>query len=114
MGVRAGIQLYNARGSCVLDSACGVSRVVGVTALKGADEHGRISIAIPNPGMNRIWTWLLFDGSGFGWYKDEQLNRGRFTRVDTWGNLQGITVTLPYVYKAWVLMNPRAVVYGFY
>ena len=114
MGERAGIQLYNARGSCVLDSACGVTRVVGVTDLKGADEHGRINVAIPNPGMNRIWTWLLFNGSGFGQRNSEGLNTGRFTRIDTWGNLQGITVTLPYVYKDWLWMNPRAVVYGFY
>ena len=114
MGERAGIQLYNARGSCVLDGACGVTRVVGVTDLKGANEHGCINVAIPNPGMNRIWTWLLFNGSGFGQRINQGLNTSRFTRIDAWENLQGITVTLPYVHKDWLWMNPRAVVYGFY
>lgn len=114
MGKRAGIQIYNMRGSCVLDSACGITRVVGVTDLNGTEEHRRVSIAIPNPGMNRIWTWLLFNGSGFGYHNDFFLNGGEFTKVDIWENLQGITVTLPAKRKEDLLTNPRAIVYGFY
>ena len=80
---QAGVQLINARGSCTLDTRCGVTRVVGIANL-GAKK--RMRIEIPNPGKNRIWTQLVFNGSGYGafamstdWNPDEE----KLTKVET-------------------------------
>ena len=43
---QAGVQLINARGSCTLDTRCGVTRVVGIASL-GAKKRMRIEIPIP-------------------------------------------------------------------
>ena len=128
MEKQAGVQLINARGSCVLDTRCGVTRVVGIANL-GAKK--RMRIEIPNPGKNRIWTQLVFNGSGYGafamstdWNPDEE----KLTKVETWENRQGIMVTLPFkpnaaydpefpyanYNKDCAAENPRAVIYGFY
>ena len=126
MGDHAGIKLYNARGSCTLDMSCGVTRVVGVAPLGGENGRKRTRIAIPNPGMNKIWAQLVFRGFGYGAYADG--TSADTTMVETWENMQGITVILPfkpnakadpeYPYEGYwgdcVKFNPHAVIYGFY
>lgn len=126
MGRHAGIKLYNSRGSCVLDTICGVTRVVGVSDLGGENGKKRTRIAIPNPGMNKIWTLLVFKGSGYGSYASGI--SANTTVVETWENLQGITVTLPFkpnakydsefpyenYHKDCIGFNPYAIIYGFY
>lgn len=126
MGQQAGLKLYNARGSCTLDMSCGVTRVVGVAVLGGENGRKRTGIAIPNPGMNRIWTQLVFRGFGYGAYASG--TSADMTVIETWEDLQGITVTLPfkpnakadpefpheYYSKDCIKFNPHAVIYGFY
>jgi len=123
VGQQAGIQLFNSRSSCTLDMSCGVTRVVGISELGGANGRRKTRIAIPNPGMNRIWTQLLFRGGGYGVYPV-----GRLTKIETWEDRQGITVTLPFkpnnkpdpdfphepYDENYIGRNPRAIVYGFY
>lgn len=125
MEQQAGIKLYNARGSCILDLSCGVTRVVGVASLGGENGRKRTRIAIPNPGMNKIWTQLVFRGFGYGAYASGISED--VTTIETWADLQGITVTLPfkpnakadpefphaYYYSNCVEFNPCAVIYGF-
>lgn len=128
MEKQAGVQLINARGSCVLDTRCGVTRVVGIANL-GAKK--RMRIEIPNPGKNRIWTQLVFRGSGYGAFgesSDWDPDDPKLTKVETWEDLQGITVTLPfkpnaaydpefphaYYHDTLAAQNPRAIIYGFY
>lgn len=128
---QAGLQLVNARGSCTLDTRCGVTRVVGVAALGGPNGRKRTKISIPNPGKNRIWAQLVFHGSGYGAYAvstDWDPGSEKLTKVEPWENLQGITVTLPFKpngaydpdfpyanYNAdCAAQNPHAVIYGFY
>jgi hypothetical protein len=125
---QAGVQLINARGSCTLDTRCGVTRVVGIASL-GAKK--RMRIEIPNPGKNRIWTQLVFRGLGYGAYAastDWDPGNEKLTKVETWEDLQGITVTLPfkpnaaydpefpyaYYHDTLAAQNPRAIIYGFY
>ena len=126
MSQQAGIQLYNARGSCTLDMSCSVARVVGISELGGENGMKRTRIAIPNPGMNNIWARLIFRGSGYGSYNSGTSED--ITKVETWEDRQGITVTLPFKpnakpdpefpYTSYnkddALFNPRAVMYGFY
>ena len=128
MEKQAGVQLINTRGSCVLDTRCGVTRVVGIASLTAKK---RMRIEIPNPGKNRIWTQLVFRGSGYGTYAvstDWDPGSEKLTKVEPWENLQGITVTLPFKpngaydpefphanYNAdCAVQNPHAVIYGFY
>ena len=125
MRQQAGIQLFNPRGSCVLDTACGVTRIVGVEGLIGKSSmyKYRRSIHVPNPGMNRIWAHFLFSEASYSAYA------GATASIELWENRQGFTVTLPlkpnntfdpefpnlpYYPRAAELLNPYAVMFGFY
>lgn len=125
MGNHAGIKLYNARGSCTLDTECGVTRIVGVVQLVGtAPEYKyRRRIAVPNPNMNHIWVHFLFGPANYSPFA------GATAQADIWENRQGFTVKLPlkpnnnvdpefpdlpYFQEAAEMLNPYAVMFGFY
>ena len=126
MEKQAGIKLYNTRGSCTLDMRCGVTRVVGVAALGGENGRKRTRITIPNPEMNKIWAQLVFHGFGYGSYASG--TSADMTMVETWVDMQGITVTVPFkpnrkydpefphasYIDDCVEFNPHTVIYGFY
>lgn len=125
MGNHAGIKLYNARGSCTLDTECGVTRIVGVVGLMGnSDEYKyRRHIHVTNPERNRIWAHFLFGQANYSPYP------GATAEIDVWEDRQGFTVklplkpnnrfdpefpTLPYFPSAAKQLNPYAVMFGFY
>ena len=125
MGQQAGLKLYNARGSCVLDTACGVTRIVGVVQLvgKSAEYTYRRHIHVSNPEKNRIWVHFLF------WQTPYNPYAGATAKVEIWEDRQGFTVTLPlkpngnfdsefptlpYFPGAAESLNPYAAMYGFY
>lgn len=125
MEEHAGIKLYNARGSCVLDTSCGVTRVIGVVGLvgKSTEYTYRRYIHVPNPNMNQIWVQFLFGAANYSPYS------GACIKVELWENKQGFTVTLPlkpnnnfdpdfpdlpYFPEAAERLNPYAVMFGFF
>ena len=125
MGQQAGLKLYNARGSCVLDTACGVTRIVGVVQLAGksAEYTYRRHIHVSNPENNLIWVQFLFGPANYSPFA------GALAQADIWENRQGFTVTLPlkpndnpdpefpnlpYFRRAAEMLNPYAVMFGFY
>lgn len=125
MGQRAGLKLYNARGSCVLDTACGVTRIVGVVSLQGKSKEHKYQrfIHVPNPNKNRIWARFLF------WQANYNPFAGATAKIDIREDLQGFTVklplkpngnfdpefpTLPYFPGTAEALNPYAVMFGFY
>ena len=108
--------------------SCGITRIVGVADLTGENATKRMKIEIPNPEMNRIWTQLVFKGFGYGAYSSGTDESAGLTQIYTWGDFQGITVTLPFKPNAkhdpefpdafyreeLAAMNPQAIIYGFY
>ena len=117
---QAGIQIFNARGSCTMDSRCGLTRIVGTTIL-GAKK--RVRIPISNPDNNRIWAQLNASPTFI------MPEATYLSNIEIWDSLQGITVTLPfkpnstpdpefpgdqYVEEFAKYGNPLYVTYGFY
>lgn len=120
MTPQAGIQIFNARGSCTMDSRCGLTRIVGIAVL---GSKMRMHIPISNPDNNKIWAQLSASPTMF--YAEAVY----ISNIEIWDSLQGITVTLPfrpnstpdpefptlpYDENMAKYGNPRYVIYGFY
>lgn len=126
MEKRAGLQIFNARGSCVLDSRCGLTRIIEIRHNFWTHKtdwaklkKGGVSVDFPieNPNHNNIWVRVESEGSDF---IPVSVCAGR---VKIWENRQGFTITFKYyegteepfiISNIPVVLGCTFIIYGFY